>query len=94
MKTGWCRSMDKEQKQGLVEEVRKLSWNRRERLKELGIPPATYYRWRKEGGMEQKNKTSRRVWNRLSGGEEETVLAAARSHPELSCRLLAVKITD
>jgi len=87
--------MEREQKQALIEEIQKLSWNRRGRLKELGIPPATYYRWKKKGGiMEQETKSPRRVWNRLLEGEEETILTAARSHPELSCRLLATKLTD
>lgn len=44
--------------------------------------------------MEQEIRFSRRVWNRLLEGEKEIILAAARSHPELSCRLLATKITD
>lgn len=33
-------------------------------------------------------------WNRLSPDEQAKVVAVARAHPELSCRLLAVKITD
>jgi hypothetical protein len=33
-------------------------------------------------------------WNRLSPNEQAKVVAVARAHPELSCRLLAIKITD
>ncbi len=37
---------------------------------------------------------AKRIWNKLSGEEIKKVLDVARMHPELSARLLAVKITD
>ena len=68
-------------------------------LQELKIPRSTYYKWRKayqESGIEglKKLRSQRRIWNRLSVGEVKKVLEIARMNPELSSRLLAVKITD
>lgn len=69
-------------------------------LKDLDIPRSTYYTWRKayeeEGmaGLTKAKTLARRVWNRLTGQEEKRVLEVARLHPELSSRLLALKITD
>jgi len=66
----------------------------------MGIPAATYYKWRnmyKQNGIDGLNKAStaaKRVWNRLTPGENDRILAIAKQHPELSSRLLAVKITD
>jgi len=70
------------------------------KLQELGIPAATYYGWQRryqaEGGdgLVSKKRVPEHIWNRLSGLERQRVLEIARSNPELSCRLLAVKITD
>jgi transposase InsO family protein len=41
-----------------------------------------------------KRRAPKRIWNRLSAYERSRVLAVAKGHPELSCRLLAIKITD
>jgi len=73
---------------------------RRKRLKKLGIPASTYYHWRRlyqKGGvaaLERGVRAPRPGWNRLVAEEEAEVLAEAKAHPELSPRLLAVKITD
>lgn len=70
------------------------------KLQELGIPAATYYGWRRryqaEGGdgLVSKKRTPEHIWNRLRASERQRVLEIARNNPELSCRLLAVKITD
>jgi len=69
-------------------------------LKKLGVPESTYYRWRQiyqeDGplGLEKQKPSARRIWNRLTSEEEQIVLTCARNHPELSSRLLSVKITD
>ena len=92
--------MDAQGREGLINTIEKQPGKRRAMLKQLGIPPATYYQWRamyKKKGIEGliKSPTSaKRVWNRLTPQERELVLMIARKHPELSARLLAVKITD
>jgi putative transposase len=71
-----------------------------DRLKKLGIPVSTYYHWRRlyrKGGvaaLEQGIRAPNPGWNRLMPEEEAEVLSEAKAHPELSPRLLAVKITD
>jgi len=84
----------------LMKKVELQEGRRREVLKSLGIPRATYYHWRKaydrEGleGLQKMKPEARRIWNRLSAPEEAKVLEIAKLHPELSPRLLAVRITD
>jgi putative transposase len=83
----------------LIEKVESQRGHRFDILQELQIPRSTYYHWRKVyqeegiGGLE-KARSGGRVWNRLMAVEVERVLKVARLHPELSPRLLAVKITD
>lgn len=96
----WYYEMRAEEKQALIEQLEKQGRYRRKMLKKLGIPESTYYSWRRlfeAGGLAslEKQKTlTRNIWNRLTSEEEGIVLKYARLHPELSSRLIAVKITD
>lgn len=66
-------------------------------LSQLRLPRSTYYRWLKrlsEGRLEDRKGGSRIPWNKLRPDEESRVLALARDSPELSCRQLALTITD
>src|SRR5512136_2603169 len=87
-------------KEDLIWRVEAQRGHRSQVLNELRIPRSTYYKWRKgyrgDGleGLTKRKPLARRVWNRLMVGERERVLEVARLHPELSSRLLAVKITD
>ncbi len=70
---------------------------KRRLLGALGIPESTYYNWRQGYigmGLEKNKPVARRIWNRLTAEEEAVIESNARAHPELSPRLLAVKITD
>jgi putative transposase len=91
--------MDGQRRGDLIEKVEFQRGCRWEILQELKIPRSTYYQWRKVYEQEgiadlQKVRSGGRVWNRLMAAEVDRVLAVARLHPELSSRLLAVKITD
>jgi putative transposase len=91
--------MDGQMKEDLIAKVELQRGRRLKILQELKIPRSTYYKWRKayqESGIEglKKLRSQRRIWNRLSAGEVKKVLEIARMNPELSSRLLAVKITD
>ena len=91
--------MDGERKGDLIEKVESRRGRRSEILQELQIPRSTYYQWRRvyeEEGIAglPKVRSRGRIWNRLITSEVERVLKVARLHPELSPRLLAVKITD
>lgn len=92
--------MEAEKRMDLVRKVELREGKRKEMLRGLGIPRSTYYHWRKSydrgglAGLQKMKPSARKVWNRLSVVEEERVLEIAKLHPELSPRLLAVKITD
>jgi transposase InsO family protein len=92
--------MDIEEKVALFRELGTLKGDGSRILKQLGIPRSTYYRWKRryerEGimGLRKKRGVERRIWNRLLPEECDRVVEIAKDHPELSCRLLAIKITD
>jgi len=100
VKSGWHRKLSLEDKVKLLHELEGLGGKRSRKLAELGIPASTYYAWRRryeqEGadGLGSNRRTPDYIWNRLRDEERRRILEVARSHPELSCRLLAVKITD
>src|SRR4051794_38998675 len=72
----------------------------RRTLAQLGIPPATFYRWYdrySSGGPEALNDRSPRpdrVWNRIPEPIREQILQLALGEPALSPRELAVRFTD
>lgn len=92
--------MDGKGKEELIVRVEGQKGRRGKVLDALKIPRSTYYTWRKayeeEGmaGLTKAKPSARRIWNRLTGEEAERLVTIARLHPELSPRLLAVKITD
>jgi len=92
--------MDELKKEEIIKRIESQKGHRARILAELKIPRSTYYKWLtayKESGLAglAKKKTTQRIpWNRLSQKEMGRVLEIARTHPEISPRLLAVKITD
>ncbi|MDP6494534.1 MAG: IS3 family transposase [Dehalococcoidia bacterium] len=88
--------MSREERHRVLAEVGGVRWGKRQRLRALGIPKSTYYRWRGRqavGQMEDLGR-KRRSWNRLRPEEEALVLAAARETPEWRSRQLAAWLTD
>ncbi|MCM8797246.1 MAG: helix-turn-helix domain containing protein [Candidatus Omnitrophica bacterium] len=89
--------MDEYQREDLIKKVELREGHMAAILDNLGIPRSTYYKWRRtydEDGMPGLKPIARRIWNRLEEAEVKKVFEVARLHPELSPRLLAVKITD
>ncbi len=92
--------MDGKSREDLIVKIEKQEGKKGEALRDLDIPRSTYYTWRKayqSQGIEGVTKTkpsAKRIWNRLRAVEVEQVLEIARLTPELSPRLLAVKISD
>lgn len=90
-------SIDREE---IIKKVEQYSGRKRELLKQLGISYSTYYSWKKKyrtegiSGLSKCKPGPVRTWNRLLDRERDEVLKVARYHPELSPRLLAIKITD
>ena len=83
----------------LVRKLDLLEGGRSKMLLDLGIPRSTFYHWRSEYDQKKeaafvKVRSVRRIWNKLESTETERVLDIALQNPELSPRLLAVKITD
>ncbi len=72
----------------------------RRTLAQLGIPPATFYRWydrHSSGGPEALNDRSPRpdrVWNRIPDTVRDNIIQLALDQPALSPRELAVRFTD
>lgn len=66
-------------------------------LAQLRLSRSTYYRWLKrlsKGQLKDKRGGSPIPWNKIRPEEETRILAEARASPELSCRQLALTITD
>ncbi len=72
----------------------------RRTLAQIGVPPATFYRWYdlyQTGGpeaLEDRNPRPKRVWNRIPDDVRERIVQLALDEPELSPRELAVQFTD
>ena len=85
--------MSQEERNRVVAEVGEVHWGKRERLRELGIPRSTYYRWRQQAhGVGER--CLQQAWNRLSPEDEAAVLAMAQDMPEWRSRQLATWLTD
>jgi len=72
----------------------------RQTLAELQVPPTTFYRWYKRyteygyEGLEDRNSSPKRFWNRIPDEERERVKDIALEYTEKSPRELAWHITD
>jgi transposase len=92
--------MKAEEQEEIIKKVERYSGNKKKLLNKLNISYSTYYNWKKKfatagiKGLEKYKPGPICVWNRLLDDEREKVLKISREHPELSPRLLAVKITD
>jgi len=91
--------MEPEARKEFVRYVDLLEGDRKAFLKQAGMPRATYYKWRKqldEKGVEglQKPKRRKGSWNQMTEVEQQKILELARKNPDLTPRLLAVRITD
>jgi len=72
----------------------------RRTLAQIGVPPATFYRWYdlyQTGGpeaLEDRSPKPGRVWNRIPDEVRSRIVQLALDEPELSPRELAVQFTD
>ena len=89
--------MSAEGKAEIITLVNRSGLPRSRALAQLRLPRSTYYRWLKwlsEGRLKDKQGGSPIPWNKIRPEEETRILAQARVSPELSCRQLALTITD
>ena len=82
------------EKASILAKVASSALPKRQVLTDLGVPKSTYYRWLRRPRLDDWPGGSATPWNRLTLKEQRAVLAAARQLTELSCRQLAVWITD
>ena len=72
----------------------------RRTLAQLGIPPATFYRWydRYSSGrpeaLNDRSPRPDRIWNRIPDSVRDNLIQLALDEPALSPRELAVRFTD
>ena len=72
----------------------------RRTLRHLGVPKKSFYRWYDrfqsfgERGLEDRNSSPGRVWNRIPDVVRDQIVELALDKPELSPRELAVTFTD
>jgi len=92
--------MRADDKAEILELVRKSPLSVKETLGQLGIPRATYYRWKERfersgiAGLQDHTPSPQTVWNRLTDQETQAVLDLAHQFPDQSPRELACRITD
>ncbi len=72
----------------------------RRTLVQIGVPPATFYRWYdlyQTGGpeaLEDRSPRPNRVWNRIPDDVRDRIVRLALEETHLSPRELAVRFTD
>jgi putative transposase len=87
------------EKQEIIRLVDQSDLGVNQTLKRLGIHKSTFYKWYRvyldKGilGLSPEKKT-RRQWNSIPDDQKQLAVELALEHPVLSCRELAVKITD
>lgn len=92
--------MKAEEIEEIIDNIELSGANRKKMLEDIGIPESTYYKWRKaynrEGikGLTKMSTAPKRIWNKILPEEEKIILRVAKNHPELTPRLIAVRITD
>ena len=85
------------EKAEVLVKVTSSSMPKRKVLRELGVPRSTYYRWLRRSeqrGLDDDAGRGKPPWNRMTSGEVDHVLTAAREMPELSPGQLASWVTD
>jgi len=92
--------MTAEQKRMVLEEVERSVVPKRVALRQIGVAPSTYYRWRRayecDGrvGLEDRCSGPQQVWNRVTDEERDTVIETALLAPEEPPRQVALMVTD
>ena len=92
--------MDEYMREDLIKKVEGHGGRRSQMLGELKVPRSTYYHWRRSydqagiSGLGKIKPVARQIWNRLTTSEANMVIEVALLHPELSSRLISIKITE
>ncbi|MQY77045.1 MAG: helix-turn-helix domain-containing protein [Spirochaeta sp.] len=72
----------------------------RKTLEQIGIGKSSFYEWYRKyledgiEGLKDRSRSPSKFWNRIPDSERERIIGHALEHPHLSCREVAVRITD
>jgi transposase InsO family protein len=88
------------EKHEIIRIIESSSLSVRRTLRQIGVSKSTFYEWYRryvEGGFDGLSDRSRcasQFWNRIPEGERQAIVELALENPQLSCREVAVKLTD
>jgi putative transposase len=88
------------EKYEIIRLVEASSLGARRTLKQIKVSKSTFYEWYRryldEGieGLNDRSRCPNRFWNRIPDSERKLIVEHALEHPALSCREVAVNITD
>ena len=88
------------EKYEIIRLVETSSLSVRKTLEQIGVSRSSFYEWYRrysEGGVEalaDRTRCPDKFWNRIPDSERQAIIEHALDHPELSCREVAVDITD
>jgi len=69
-------------------------------LEQIGVSRSTFYSWYHRymengyDGLESRSRCPKQFWNRIPDRERQKIIEYALDNPQLSCREVAIEITD
>ena len=88
------------EKHEIIRIIESSSLSVRRTLRQIGVSRSTFYEWYRryvEGGFDglaDRSRCASQFWNRIPEGERQAIVELALENPQLSCREVAVKLTD
>ena len=88
------------EKYEIIRLVESSSLSVRKTLEQIDVSRSSFYGWYRryaEGGVESladRTRCPKQFWNRIPDNERQAIVEHALDHPQLSCREVAVSITD
>ena len=89
-----------EEKYEIIRLVEGSSLSVRKTLEQIGVSKSSFYEWYRRylddgiEGLRDRTRCPQRFWNRIPDREREYIVEHALDNPVLSCREVAVSITD
>jgi len=88
------------EKYEIIRLVEASSLSVRRTLEQMGVSRSSFYEWYRRyaedgvDGLADRSRCPERFWNRIPDSERQAIVEHALDRPELSCREVAVDITD
>ena len=89
-----------QEKYEIIRMVESSNLSVRRTLEQIGVNESSFYFWYRRyledgiEGLKERTRCPRQFWNRIPDSEREVITEYALEHPVLSCREVAVSITD